>query len=262
MNKPAYFAGSICAVFASSLAFDFYSQAISANTKLAVAGVLIISALFFALWPSMRKQDLDTIETLPGTLEEIRKLGREYYRNTSAIQENSATASKLNAELSDLLVLRKPLEELLMHQRQENLNLRDEIDAWQKAIIRHFEYLDRSINLEGLDEVRRESYRKAARDLAVEFKPLGFEVLQPKPGQLFDEHFQEIRGEVESDLPMEYVVSVEGLGFCINGRCVKPVPVIVSKRPIPMTLEPETVTVADISPDDATRKNDQLEEGK
>jgi len=107
------------------------------------AVLLLIAGLFFLLWPTIRRQDLDSIETLPGVLEEVRKLGREYYRNTTAIQENSAAVKQFNDDLGskmdELLPLRKPLEELLLQQRQENMTLRAELDVWQKTVVQYFE---------------------------------------------------------------------------------------------------------------------------
>lgn len=213
-----------------------------------VASLLLISGLFFFLWPAIRRQDLEAVETLPGALEEVRKLGREYYRNTSAIQENSATVTRLNEELirqvEGLLPLRKPLEELLFQQRQEVMNLTAELDSWRKSIIQHFEYLDRSINLDGIDELLQATYKKTFDDLARELRPLGFEVIKPKPGDSFDEHFHEWKREVDSDLPPEHIVSAEGLGFCIGGRCIKHAPVSVSRRKAPHVEieEPRTET--------------------
>lgn len=206
---------------------------------LAIAAIMLIAGLYFLILPTIKKQDLNAIETLPGTLEEIRKLGREYYRNTSAIQENSLAVKQLNDDLAskidDLKPLRKSLEELLLEQRQESMVVREELSAWQKSIIRHFEYLERSTNLEGIDDVRREIYRKLTKDFSRELKSLGFEIIQPKPGEHFDDNFHYCKGEVDSDLPGEHIVSVEANGFCIGGRCVKAAPVYISRKHIPIT---------------------------
>lgn len=199
---------------------------------LAIAAITLIAGLYFLLLPIIRKQDLNAIETLPGTLEEIRKLGREYYRNTSAIQDNSSAVKQLNEDLINRFL--KPLEELLFEQRQESMVVRAELSAWQNAVVRYFEYLERSIYIEGIDEIRQELYIKAAKDLSRELKPLGFEIIQPKPGERFDENIHDCKGTVESDLPLDYIVSVESIGFCIGGNCIKAAPVFISRSQVPV----------------------------
>lgn len=198
------------------------------------AALLLIAGLFFILWPAIRQQEFNVIETLPGALEEVRKLGREYYRNTTAIQDNSAAVRQLNEDLdhkvNELLLLRKPLEEMLIQQRQENMTLRAELQDWQKTVVQHFEYLDRSSNLDDMDDLKRETYLKTARDFARDLRPLGFEVIEPKPGEPFNESLHEWKGEKDSELPAEQIVSVDGSGFRIGNRCIKLAPVFVSRR--------------------------------
>lgn len=203
---------------------------LTANTRFGIATFLIVSGVFFLIWPSMRKQDLDAIETLPGTLEEIRKLGREYYRNTSAIQENSAFVKELSDEI---LSFKKPLDELLIERRQQLMSVKSDLTEWQKTIIRHFEYLYRSINLEGIDEVRQQTYQKVAIDYMRELRPLGLEIIQPKVGEQFDEHFHECKQEIEStDFAPGQIISIDGIGFCLLGRCIKAVPVCICRHPV------------------------------
>ena len=238
-------ASFICLFFSGSLIY-FAASGSTANMApfLATSALLLVSGLFFLLWPAIKKQDLNAIESLPGTLEEVRKLGREYFRNSSAIQENSATVKHLNDELSrrieSLLPLQKPLEELLFHQRQEAILLRAELEHWQKAVVNHFEYLERSVNLDGVADGLRATFRKTANDFARELKPLGFEIINPQPGDMFDEHFHEWKNDIVTAQPPDQIMIVESIGFRIGSRCVKSAAVTVSRLPdeisIPVTI--------------------------
>lgn len=236
------------------------AQSLSADAQYAISAFLIVASVFFMIWPKMRKHDLDAIETLPGALEEVRKLGREYYRNTSAIQENSAFVKEL---ANEFLPLKKPLDELLIERRQELMSVKSELTEWQKVAIRHVEYLYRSFNLDGIDEVQRMTYQKAANDYIRELKPLGFETIEPKIGDQFDEHFHECRQEVVSeDLSSGQIVSVEGVGFCLQGRCYKPAPVVIAKT---AKLVTETVHVtgdAEAQQPDSEQTTENLETTK
>lgn len=239
------------------------AHSLSADIQYAISAFLIVASVFFMIWPQVRKQDIDAIETLPGALEEVRKLGREYYRNTSAIQENSTAVKELAGEL---LPLKKPLDELLIERRQELMNVKNELTEWQKVAIRHFEYLHRSFNLDGIDEIQRQTYQKASNDYMRELKTLGFEIIQPAVGDQFDEHFHECRQEeISENLNSGQIISVEGIGYCLQGRCYRPVPVIIAKKAHELFVEHQTdplIDEAKVEQPDFVQDTESLEKTK
>ena len=75
-------------------------------------------------------------------LDDPKQIIRAYYKNTSAIQENSATVQQLYEKFE------QNLEKILIEQRQKNGELQRKVQNWEQAAVDFFSLLERAIDCE------------------------------------------------------------------------------------------------------------------
>jgi molecular chaperone GrpE (heat shock protein) len=166
-----------------------------------IAAIMFVGACGLLFWTYQQNLELNSLEAWPSSIEEIKKLSREYYKNTAAIQENSNFVKQLYEAIdrsdNSWLELRKPLEELLIKQRQENGNLQRKIELWQSSAIAFFQILERAIDYE-----KKDKHKRLLERLTLEFESslmnLGLERIIPQLNEPVNEMFHEVIAEIES----------------------------------------------------------------
>lgn len=124
------------------------------------------------------------------------------------------------------------LEEQSQALRQENAQLRDEVGElrqyaadWQKRSLEMFRYLDKLSKSEP-----GEGVRSMKKHLAQLVAPLGVGIIEPEPGDPYDEKMHQADNSPESG-GAESLIIAECLewGYSLNGRVETPAKVVVAK---------------------------------
>ncbi|MBW4619239.1 MAG: nucleotide exchange factor GrpE [Cyanosarcina radialis HA8281-LM2] len=172
------------------------------DDRFVIAAILFVGACVLLAWTHQQNIEHSYLESLPKSIDEIKKVGREYYKNTAAIQDNSVFVKELYEKIdrsdNGLIELRKYLEELLIKQRQENGNLQRKIESWQTAAIGFFQMLERAIDYE-----KKEKNKRLLEKIITEFERslmnLGLERIIPQVNEPINEIFHEVVDEIESN---------------------------------------------------------------
>lgn len=199
---PNYAAGIILLLAAIAVFLLGLFPQSTADDRFVVAAILFIGACTLLAWTRQQNAEQNYLESLPKSIDEIKKVGREYYKNTAAIQDNSTFVKELYEKIDRsgdaLLELRKPLEELLIRQRQENGNLQRKIEAWQTAAIGFFKMLERAIDYEKKEKNKR-LLEKVISEFERNLMNLGLERIIPQIDEPVNEVFHEVIEEIESN---------------------------------------------------------------
>lgn len=178
---------------------------------------------------------MNLISQLTSVLEESKKLNRQYYLNTSTIQENSEKVESLNNNLQytqrEFVEWKKYLEEISMKQRQEKGELIREIKRWQETAIEFFQLLERALYFEN-DENKR-LIEKILSEYARILSLRGLDRIIPQSGEpLSEKHHKAIAEEV-SDIESGNITRCERWGYKIGSEVLEKAEVLISKLSMP-----------------------------
>lgn len=85
--------------------------------------------------------------------------------------------------------------DIILELRSERERLVRHIELWRERVIAVLDSYEAIIGQQGLDEAYRRVFAKCRRDLLRAVQPLGLDVIEPKPGDPFDEGLHRIVGE-------------------------------------------------------------------
>ena len=179
------------------------------------------------------------------SIEEVKKLSRQYYINTSTIQENSAAVKELNENLQqsrgELVEVRKSVEQMLIIQRQENGELKREVKEWEQTAIEFFRLLERALDCEK-DENQR-SIEKILDEFARTVIVRGLERIIPQSDEPLTEKFHAVIEEKESPYIIPgNILRCASWGYRIGSDVIEKAKVVVAKLPVKSTeiIPPQT----------------------
>jgi hypothetical protein len=87
------------------------------------------------------------------------------------------------------------ISDVILELRSERERLVRHIELWRERVIGLLDSYEAALAQPGLDEGYRRAFAKCRRDLLRAVQPLGLDVIEPKPGDPFDEEFHRIVGE-------------------------------------------------------------------
>ncbi|MTJ14622.1 nucleotide exchange factor GrpE [Anabaena sp. UHCC 0187] len=200
-----------------------------------ISAIYLLVSFSFFLWISLRDQDQELVGVLPKTIEELKRVGREYYRNTAAIEENSARVDKLHngieQEIGELIESNKSIAKELMELRQEKGNCQRELNNWYKSAIDFFQTLERGLETEKNHE-RLEVIEKNIREFEMLFNNRGLYRIIPSINGKFDETQHEFKGEeISSELEDGSILKCNRWGYRLGEKVLQPAAVILAKKP-------------------------------
>ncbi|OLP19992.1 nucleotide exchange factor GrpE [Leptolyngbya sp. 'hensonii'] len=205
----------------------------SADTRLIVVAIYLLAVCACFIVPYTQQMDQEVLEALPRSLEDLRKLGREYYKNTSAIQDNSALVERLQATIAQespaLLEVKQAMDELLIRQRQENANLKREVEDWVASVIHFFRLLERALIYEqGLDS--RATLEKLLQEFAHTCSTRGLERILPVANDTLDARFHAVIGEeAVSEQPSGQILRCESWGYRLGSTVIERAKVVITR---------------------------------
>lgn len=195
--------------------------------------LLVSSSLF--LWISLREQDQELVGVLPKTIEELKRIGKEYYRNTAAIEQNSERFEKLHnsleQEIRNLVDSNKSTSEDLMKLRQENGNCQRELNNWYKSAVDFFKHLERGLETEKNHE-RIEVIQKNIREFEMLVNNRGLHRIIPSINDNFDATQHEFKvEEISSEVEDGSILKCNRWGYRLGEKVLEPAAVILAKKP-------------------------------
>ncbi|MBR8833689.1 MAG: nucleotide exchange factor GrpE [Stigonema ocellatum SAG 48.90 = DSM 106950] len=155
-------------------------------------------------------------------IDDPKQIIRAYYKNTVAIQENSATVQELHDKVKQYL------DKILIEQRQKDGERERKIQAWEQAAINFFILLERAYET---DENKR-SIEKILSEFERIVINVGLERIIPQHDELLNEKFHEAVEEEESDILPGNILKCTGWGYRIGDNVIHKAKVVVAKAPV------------------------------
>lgn len=200
-----------------------------------ISAIYLLASCSFFLWIYLRNQDQEFVGILPKAIDDLKRVGREYYNNTAAIQDNSVFVEKLHngieREFSRFVESNKSLENLLIEVRQEKGNLQRELENWQESTIEFFQLLERALELQQNPDVQ-ESLKKNLKEFERIVNKRGFYRIAPTPQDKFDEIQHEWKGkESSSEVEPGNILKCERWGYKSGAKVLQLAEVILAIAP-------------------------------
>ncbi|HLO84788.1 MAG TPA: nucleotide exchange factor GrpE [Nostocaceae cyanobacterium] len=190
------------------------------------------------------KQEIkEEFEVLKELRDNLQKNLRQSVKEASVIEQNTEAAKTLKHSIDDT---KKLIDELLIQQlqemkqqlqeiragRQEQGNLRREIESWQNSAIDFLSVLETTITLPGLHPEYQKAVEKLTTTFSKTVEKQGIQIIRPNSNDEFD-YIQHIAQEEESQtVTPGNIIRCEAWGYKINGKVVQAAKVIVAKAPI------------------------------
>jgi molecular chaperone GrpE (heat shock protein) len=180
------------------------------------------------------KIDNEVIIKYINSLEDIKNVNRLSYKNTSAIQENTAAIEELNYNLEqtgkDIKQLKYSLDEVLIYQRQENGNLKREIEGWEQAAVDYFRLLERAINCEA---DRNQSFLQKILDEFANITVVrGLERVIPRENQHLNEKLHEaVEIEESYEISPGNIIKCKYWGYRVGSHVIEKAKVVIASSP-------------------------------
>lgn len=156
-------------------------------------------------------------------IEDPKQIIRVYYKNTVAIQENSAAVQRLYEKFE------QNIEKILIEQRQKNGELKRKIQDWEQAAIDFFQLLERAIEYDRSEN--KQSIEKILSEFERTVINLGLERINPQQNESLNEKFHEAVTEEESNYPPGNILKCTSWGYRIGDNVIKKAKVVVAKPP-------------------------------
>ncbi|MBW4509115.1 MAG: nucleotide exchange factor GrpE [Scytonematopsis contorta HA4267-MV1] len=177
------------------------------------------------------KIEMESIVEYINSLENIKSLNRISYKNTSAIQENTAAIKEFNTNLQktrqDIEQLKYSLDEMLIYQRQQNGTLKREIEEWEQATVDYFRLLERAIDCEA-DE-NKSLLQKILDEFAHIATVRGLERIIPEANQTLNEKLHEaIEIEESSEISPRNIIKCKRWGYRVGSHVIEKAKVVIA----------------------------------
>lgn len=154
-------------------------------------------------------------------LDDPKQIIRAYYKNTSAIQENSATVQQVYEKFA------QNLEKILIEQRQKNGELQRKVQNWEQAAVDFFSLLERAIDCEPKEN--QQLIEKILSEFERTVINLGLERIIPQDNESLNEKFHEAVAEEESELAPGQILKCVSWGYRIGDNVIQKASVVVAK---------------------------------
>jgi molecular chaperone GrpE (heat shock protein) len=215
---------------------------IQRDTLFVISAIYLLVSCSFFLLVYLRNQDQEFVDILPKAIEDLRRVGKEYYKNTDAIQGNSERVEKLHNQVeqgigrleesnNSFIESNKRIEEILMELRQEKRNCERELENWNQSTIEFFELLERGLQTEHNDEIKKiinENIKKF--ELIVEKR--GFRRIFPSPNDKFDGNDHKFKVyEQSSKAEPESILKCNRWGYRSGNNVLQLAEVTLAKKP-------------------------------
>lgn len=199
-----------------------------------VSAIYLLASCSFFLWIYLREQDEQFVSELPKVIEEVKRAGREYYKNTAAIENNSDKVEKLHnaieQEIKNLVKINSSIEKQLMELRQEKGNCERELNNWNKSAIEFFQILERGLKHEKNNE-RREVMEKNIYEFDLIVQKRGLYRIKPSSNDTYDENEHEFKHDEESSsIEPENILRCERWGYKSGTEVLQRAEVILAKK--------------------------------
>ncbi|MEA5513333.1 nucleotide exchange factor GrpE [Nodularia sp. UHCC 0506] len=209
-----------------------------------ISAVYLLASCSFFLWIYLRNQDQEFVGILPKAIDDLKRVGKEYYNNTAAIQDNSEFVEQLyngiEQEFSRFLETHKLLEKLSIEVRQEKGNLQRELEKWQESTIEFFQLLERALGLEQNPDVQ-ESLKKNLKEFERIVNKCGFYRIAPTLQDKFDDSQHEFKSEESSsDVESGTILKCEHWGYQSGAK-------VLQRAEVILAIAPENITVSEAS---------------
>ncbi|WP_298905932.1 nucleotide exchange factor GrpE [uncultured Nostoc sp.] len=233
---------------------------IQRDTLFVISAIYLLASCSFFLWIYLRNQDQEFVGVLPKVIDELKRIGREYFKNTSAIEDNSERVEKLHNRIeqeikrleesnNSFVESNKSIEKILMDLRQENGNLQRELLYWNQSTIEFFQVLKRALETEQNEE-KQKVINKNIQDFEQVVNKRGFYRIVSFANGEFDENEHECKGEEQSSKTKPgYIVRCDRWGYRLGAKVLQRAEVILALKPINsndseqlMPLEASTTT--------------------
>ncbi|MEH2335956.1 nucleotide exchange factor GrpE [Nostoc sp.] len=230
---------------------------IQRDTLFVISAIYLLVSCSFFLWIYLRNQDQEFVGFLPKAIDELKRVGREYYKNTSAIEDNSDHVEKLHNRIeqeinrleesnNSFVESNKSIEKILIELRQENGNLQRELGDWNQSIVEFFQLLERAIETEHNNEV----IKKSIQEFEQIVNKHGFYRIVPSSNDKFDENEHECKDEKQSsETKPGCILKCDRWGYRLGAKVLQRAEVILARKPITsndleqsMPLEASTTT--------------------
>jgi len=153
---------------------------IERNILFVISAFYLLASYIFFLFIYLRNQDKEFVSVLPNAIDELKRVGREYYKNTAAIEDNSERVNKLQntieQEIRGLRESNKDIEKNWMELRREKGILQSELEKWNESTINFFQFLERGLQTNENKEV----IEKTIKEFEMIVNKRGFHLLRTK----------------------------------------------------------------------------------
>lgn len=164
--------------------------------------------------------------------QETEKLKRELFKTRMLIESLIETLQKeltgIRNEFGDTRIRLEKLEKdesEFVTLRQDKVALNSTIEDWKNRAVEYFQSIENALSNDDLDPTYRKALEKSCKDFQRLLKPLGLEVIIPKPGDTFDEKLHEIVGGKDDGL--NKIIECKGWGFQVGGNVILPAKVVL-----------------------------------
>lgn len=119
------------------------------------------------------------------------------------------------------------MSDVILELRSERERLVRHIESWRERVILLLDSYEATMAQSELDEAYRRAFAKCRRDLLRAVQPLGLDVIEPKPGDPFDDELHRIVGEHNGPgADPSRVYSLRRSGYRIGSEVLRPAEVI------------------------------------
>lgn len=205
-----------------------------------LVGILAaISAMWFLNWPEIIRDRAGGENTGPSLTvnktsvadhgpesDEIRKVIEKAKEDIQQVQKGlNDTFSETRSSFEK----REALEKELWSARQQVSELVRNLNTWHESGIEWMDYIDRTLELEDLDENYRAAFRQAGAEYEKVLEKMGLTVINPEPGDPFDDRRHTAIGELPLEgSPGGMVADVRKSGYASGSRVIRPAEVWVT----------------------------------
>ncbi|XZF60603.1 MAG: nucleotide exchange factor GrpE [Gloeotrichia echinulata DVL01] len=203
--------------------------------------LFVISAIYFLvscsffLWIYLRNQAQEFVGFWPKAIDELKRVGRAYFTNTAAIEENSEQVKKLHndieQEIRGLVESNNSIAKELMELRQEKGNFKRDLEIWNNSAIDFFQTLEQGLEKEENNE-RRNVMEKNLQEFEMIVNKRGFYRIIPSLNDKNDESEHEFKDyEQSSNVEPGSILKCACWGYRSGGKVLQRAKVILAKKP-------------------------------
>ncbi len=201
-------------------------------------------------------------------LDQLSKLKKDQFRIQLMLEELAGLMKNKPQSQDSGSDIRKDYIEALWKNHSEFSEIRHQvalleltISEWKKRSIDFLTAIENAVSNDDLDPIFREALEKTFKDFCRIMIPMGFDVIRPKPGELFDDR---IHQAISESRPGILTISrCVAWGYRSGDQILQPAQVILGDVPDTPEIDqipPESETAVDVvphkeNPDSSTRNH-------